>query len=321
MAAGGRYYEPGNEDAAVAFQPLAHIDREGERNWALRYVCDMLELQNLTLTPAITQEVEGALRSLADAPPEQRTLTGLHALCQNADIRDALHLYTLSGAYGQLFDADQDELKSSFWLMFEMTHVMEMGEQVVIPTLSYLFHRIEKRFDGRPTLLVLDECWLFLRHGIFASRLQSWLKTLRKRNVYVVFATQEPADAAESSISPTIISACPTRIFLPDAEATVPEVAKYYKTFGLTDAELHIIANAQQKRDYYYRSIKGRRLFTLDMGPVALAFAGFSNPKQQSFLDTIEKKLPASRWAAAILKYNHLDWAVELLEPPRRKAA
>jgi type IV secretion system protein VirB4 len=321
MAVGGQYYEPGNEDAAVAFQPLAQIDREGERNWALRYVCDMLELQNLTLTPAITQEVEGALRSLADAPPEQRTLTGLHALCQNAGIRDALHLYTLSGAYGQLFDADQDELKSSFWLMFEMTHVMEMGEQVVIPTLSYLFHRIEKRFDGRPTLLVLDECWLFLRHGIFASRLQSWLKTLRKRNVYVVFATQEPADAAESSISPTIISACPTRIFLPDAEATVPEVAKYYKTFGLTNAELHIIANAQQKRDYYYRSIKGRRLFTLDMGPVALAFAGFSNPKQQVFLDTIEKKLPASRWAAAILKFNHLDWAVELLEPPRRKAA
>ena len=176
--------------------------------------------------------------------------------------------------------------------MFEMTHVMEMGEQVVIPTLSYLFHRIEKRFDGRPTLLVLDECWLFLRHGIFASRLQSWLKTLRKRNVYVVFATQEPADAAGSSISPTIISACPTRIFLPDAEAAVPEVAKYYKTFGLTDAELHIIANAQQKRDYYYRSIKGRRLFTLDMGSVALAFAGFSNPKQQVFLNTIEKKLP-----------------------------
>lgn len=321
MAVGGRYYELGNDDAPIAFQPLALIDRDAERNWALRYVCDMLELQNITLTPAITQEVEGALRSLADAPPNQRTLTGLHALCQNADIRDALHLYTLAGAYGQLFDAEQDDLRSSFWLMFEMTHVMEMGEKVVVPALSYLFHRIEKRFDGRPTLLVLDECWLFLRHEAFASRLQSWLKTLRKRNVYVVFATQEPADAAESSISPTILSACPTRIFLPDAEATVPEVAKYYKTFGLSSTELHIIATAQGKRDYYYRSIKGRRLFTLDIGPAALSFAGFSDPKQQLFLDTLEKKLPPSRWASAILKYNKLDWAVELLEPPRKQAA
>lgn len=321
MAVGGRYYEPGNDQAPVAFQPLAHIDQDGERNWALRYVCDILELQNITLTPALVHEVEGALRSLGDAPPEQRTFTGLQAMCQDMGIRDALQLYTLSGAWGQLFDADRDDLKSHFWLLFEMAHVMDMGEQVVIPMLSYLFHRIEKRFDGRPTLLVLDESWLFLKHPSFASRLQNWLKTLRKKNVYVVFATQEPADAAESSIRSTIISACPTRIFLPDPEALVPEVARHYKSFGLTDAELRIIANAQRKHDYYYRSVKGRRLFTLDMGQVALSFAGFSSPEHQKYLDVIAQKVPAHRWAAAILKFNRLDWAVELLEPETRKAA
>ena len=321
MAIGGKYYEPGNDQADISFQPLANIHIESERNWALQYICDILQSQNIVIAPNITHEIENALRSLSDAPEDQRTFTGLHALCQNAEIRDALHLYTISGAYGQLFDAQSDDLQECFWLMFEMSHVMDMGEQVVIPTLAYLFHRVEQRFDGRPTLLVLDESWLFLKHESFANRLQNWLKTLRKKNVYVVFATQEPADAAESSISSTIISACPTRIFLPDEEALVPEVAKHYQTFGLSQAELRILSTAQKKRDYYYRSIKGRRLFSLDMGDVALSFAGMSNPDDHKFLDTIEQGIPESEWATSILKRNKLDWATELLTSTRSVAA
>lgn len=314
MAVGGRYYEPGHEQSPVAFQPLAQIHQPGERRWALNYLSDLLEAQSIALTPALKQELEGALQALADAPEAQRTFTGLQALCQSAVIREGLQLYTLSGTYGQLFDADHDDLRDHFWLLFEMGTVMEMGEAVVMPVLAYLFHRIEQRFDGRPTLLILDECWLFLRHDVFAKRLQGWLKTLRKQNVYVVFATQEPADAAASSISATLISACPTRIFLPDPEAQVPEVARHYQTFGLSQTELNIIAQAQRKRDYYYRSVQGRRLFSLDMGPVGLSFCAFSTPKHQQYLDLISRKVPERHHAAAILKFNRLDWALELLQ-------
>lgn len=321
MAVGGLYYEPGNDYAPLAFQPLALVDQESERNWALRYVCDMLELQKLTVTPSVVQELGCALRSLADAPVNQRTLTGLHALCQDTPIRAALEPYTLLGTYGQLFDADHDGLGGHFWLMFEMGHIMDLGEKAIIPALTYLFRRIEQRFDGRPTLLVLDECWLFLKHPSFASRLQSWLKTLRKKNVYVVFATQEPADAAESSIRSTLISACPTRIFLPDADATAPEVAKHYRMFGLSGAELDIIAHGHRQRDYYYRSSQGRRLFSLDLGPVALAFTAFSSPVHQKYLDRVSQQVPAMHWASAILKFNKLEWAIELLNKQRRSLA
>jgi type IV secretory pathway VirB4 component len=68
-----------------------------------------------------------------------------------------------------------------------------MGQAgVVAPVLTYLFHRLEERFDGRPTLLVLDEAWIFLDHPLFAARIREWLKTLRKKNVAVLFATPEP---------------------------------------------------------------------------------------------------------------------------------
>jgi type IV secretion system protein VirB4 len=155
--------------------------------------------------------------------------------------------------------------------------------------------------------MILDEAWLFLKHPSFASRLQAWLKTLRKKNVYVTFATQEIADAADSPILPTILSACPTKIYLPNEEALTPKIAAAYAGFGLSETEISIIAQAQKKRDYYYRSVHGRRLFTLDLGPTALAFAGMSTPADQRILDDIVSATPPARRAEAILRSRGLD--------------
>src|SRR3546814_1515797 len=79
----------------------------------------------------------------------------------------------------------------------------------VLPVLTYLFHRLERRFDGAPTLLVLDEAWTFLDDPLFAGRIREWLKTLRKKNVSVVFATQSLADIQRSAIAPALVDSCP----------------------------------------------------------------------------------------------------------------
>ena len=110
--------------------------------------------------------------------------------------------------------------------------------------------------------MIVDEAWLFLEPPGLCRRLQAWLKTLRKKNVYVVFATQEVADAtSKPELMSTILSACHTKIFLPDDEALTPAMTEAYQAVGLTTAEIAILAKAQKKRDYYYRSVKGRRLF------------------------------------------------------------
>jgi type IV secretion system protein VirB4 len=92
-----------------------------------------------------------------------------------------------------------------------------MGQAgAIAPVLTYLFHRLEARFTGRPTLLILDEAWVFLDHPLFAARIREWLKVLRKKNVSVIFATQSLADIAQSTIAPAIIESCPQRILLPN---------------------------------------------------------------------------------------------------------
>jgi len=148
----------------------------------------------------------------------------------------------------------------------------------------------------------VDEAWLFLSHPVFARRLQAWLKTLRKKNVYVVFATQEVADAtSKPELLSTILSACPTKIFLPDDEALTPAMTAAYRAVGLTTAEIDILAKAQKKRDYYYRSVKGRRLFQLGLGPAALAFVGASSEDDQRFLDEMIRTRSVREYARAML--------------------
>ena len=321
IAVGGSYYEPGNDASDFAFQPLARIHDRAERHWATQFVLNLITAQNHPLTPAMKARVSEVVASLASMPVQHRTLSVLMGLL-GPDLGAVIKPYTIDragGRFGQIFDSQSDQLRMSSWLHIEMGHLMALGEDVIVPALEYLFHQVEQSFDGSPTLMILDEAWLFLKHPIFANRLQAWLKTLRKKNVYVAFATQEIADAADSPILPTILSACPTKIYLPNEEALTPKIAAAYAGFGLSDTEIGIIAQAQKKRDYYYRSVHGRRLFTLDLGPTALAFAGMSTPADQRVLDDIIATTPPDRRAEAILRHRGLEAAAAAVATAARQ--
>jgi type IV secretion system protein TrbE len=321
LAVGGSYYEPGNETSPTAFQPLAHIDQRSERVWGTQFVLNLLAAQKVPQTPDVKNRVADAVLRLAAADPPHRTISVLAGLV-GPDLASALKPYTVDpsgGRFGQIFDSRQDELGLSSWVHIEMGHLMALGEEAIVPALAYLFHRVEQALDGNPTLLILDEAWLFLKHPIFAGRLEEWLKTLRKMNVAVVFATQEVADAAKSPILSTLLSACQTKIYLPNEEALTPHIAEAYKGFALSETEIGILAQAQKKRDYYYRSVLGRRLFTIDIGPVGLAFAGMSTPADQRFLDSLVASGRPDSYAERILRHRGLTDAADRLAACRRR--
>ena len=318
LAVQGDFYEPGGDDACLAFQPLACIDEQAERIWAAEFVLLLLKEQKVDETPTVKKEIDSALVTLATYAKPSRTLTLFAELVQSKDVREALRPYTIQGNYGQIFDAAEEIINEGFWLNLEMNALMSMNQEAVIPALFYLFHAVEKRFNGRPTLLILDEAWLFLKHSVFMNQLQSWLKTLRKKNVYVVFATQEVADAAGSPIMATILSACHTKIYLPDEEALTPVMSETYHRFGLSDAEIQLLSYMQAKRDYYYRSVNGHRVFNLNMGPIALTFAGMSTPDDQKFMDELIKNVQPDKRSAKMLRYRNIEWGAVLLDngPP-----
>ncbi|HEY0501852.1 MAG TPA: conjugal transfer protein TrbE, partial [Lysobacter sp.] len=318
LGLGGEHYDLGNtqdEGGAIAFQPLARIDREGYRTWAAEWIEGRLIQEGVSVRPEEREAVWSALGSLASAPVEQRTLTGLSVLLQSNALRQALAPYVLGGAHGRLLDADHDRLGSADVQGFEMEELMH-SKAAALAVLRYLFARFEERLDGAPTLLILDEAWLFLDDPVFAARIRQWLKTLRKKNVSVVFATQSLADIQGSVIAPAIVESCASRIFLPNPQATEPQIRTIYESFGLNARQIDIVAQAQPKQDYYYQSRLGNRVFDLDLGPVALAFAGASTPEHQRDIDAVLAAHGAQDFAAHWLRHCGLDWAADLIDPP-----
>jgi type IV secretion system protein TrbE len=296
----------------LALQPLAHLDQPGEMAFALQWVTALIAAEGVRVTPDVKDAVWTALRSLASAPPEERTLTGLAVLVQSSALVAALAPYTLEGAYGRLLDGADERIATTDALHIEMEEVM--GHKALIaPVLTYLFHRLEARFDGRPTLLVLDEAWTFLDDAIFAARIREWLKTLRKKNVAVVFATQSLTDIERSSIAPALIESCPTRIFLPNDRAREPQARSVYERFGLNDRQIEILSLAAPKRDYYAQTARGNRLFELGLGPVALALCGAGTPDDQRLIDHCLTDGGAANFAARFLEAKGLGWAADLL--------
>jgi type IV secretory pathway VirB4 component len=288
LGMGGTAIDLGGNGVA-AFQPLARIDTPQRPRRRPQLGDDASRSGGPADTPEVKEPVWSALGSLMSAPPEQRHLTGLRLLVQNAAVQAALQPYTQEGAMGGVFDGAEDRLTLSDLVLFEMEEIMARPKAAA-PALLHLFDRLEEQFDGSPSLLILDEAWLFLDSPIFAARIREWLKTLRKKNVAVVFATQSLADIATSSIAPALIESCSTRIYLPNERAFEPQQRQAYERFGLNETEIDLIATAQRKRHYYYASPKGRRLFELALGPVALAFCTASDPDARATIAALEQQ-------------------------------
>jgi type IV secretory pathway VirB4 component len=110
--------------------------------------------------------------------------------------------------------------------------------------------------------------------------------------VSVVFASQSLDDIAKSKIASALIENCPTRIFLPNDRAEEPNTRDLYESFGLSERQIQIIAQAIPKAQYYYQSRSGNRLFELALSPFALAVAGSSSRDDLNLMDKIIAAYP-----------------------------
>jgi type IV secretion system protein VirB4 len=298
-------------ETSVSLQPLAGIHHTPERAWAADWVVDILAREQVALTPELKEHLWAALTSLASAPVGERTLTGLAVLLQAAKLKQALRPYCIGGAYGRLLDAETERLGEASVQAFETEGLIGTGAAGAV--LAYLFHRIEGRLDGRPTLLIIDEGWLALDDGGFAAQLREWLKTLRKKNASVVFATQSLSDIDGSPIAPAIVESCPTRIFLPNERAIEPQITAIYRRFGLNDRQIEIVARATPKRDYYCQSRRGNRLFELGLGPIALAFCAASSRADHADIEHVIAEFGHEDFVHGWLAAHDLLWAADLI--------
>ncbi len=292
---GGKFYNLGNNE--LAFQPLKDIDDKDEKRFVIDWLCNIFEKENIEITPKIRNILDEAIESLANASIEDRTLFNFTSFVQDQNLRQALSFYCGNGIYSEYFDSNTDNIDNNDFIVFEMGEVVN-EPKIIEPLLDYLFHKIEKEFlDGTPLLIVLDECWTFLKNPKMKDTIEKWLKELRKKNASVIFATQSLTDITKSDIAPTIIDNCPTNIFLPNTRA-VSKWLNLYQEFDLNDIQIQTIANGTANRDYFIKNNYGSREFSLNLTNLELCYVGKSSVNDHNMILKMKNEvdtLPISR--------------------------
>lgn len=236
---GGRYdrIAPG---VPTGFNPLALPDSPANRAFLRDWLAVLLKAEGpeefATISAAVDATYANAA-SLRRLKHFKELLAGARRP-QPGDLADRLGAWIGEGEHAWLFDNAADRLDLSQRVLgFDMTALLE-NPRLRTPVMMYLFHRIDERLDGQPTMILIDEGWKALDDEVFAARIRDWLKTLRKRNALVGFATQSARDALDSRISTALVEQTATMVFMPNARARYED---YCEGFGLTDHELALI--------------------------------------------------------------------------------
>jgi type IV secretion system protein VirB4 len=224
----------------TGFNPLSLPDSPANRAFLRDWLAVLLTAQGAEEHAIIAGAVDAAYAN--DASLRQlghfRELLAGSRRPQPGDLASRLEAWTQGHEHGWLFDNEHDRLDLSARVIgFDMTALLE-SPRLRTPVMMYLFHRIDERLDGSPAMILIDEGWKALDDEVFAARIRDWLKTLRKRNALVGFATQSARDALDSRISTALVEQTATMVFMPNARARAED---YCQGFGLTEHELELI--------------------------------------------------------------------------------
>lgn len=310
---GGKFYDLGKDN--LAFQPLKNVDDDEEKEWALQWLSQILFQEGIKVDAKKRTLLWEALKSLSDMDKSYRTLSNYISFLQDESMSEALTLYSGTNAYGKYFDSDYEYFEDNNFVSFEMGEVIK-NEKVITPLLDYIFHKIEtEKLDGTPSLIVLDECWVFLKNENMANKIAEWLKVLRKKNTSVIFATQSLQDISDSQIASSIIDACKTNIFLPNEKAMSTWI-NLYKKFNLNEVEIQDINDGKMKRDYFVKSSEGSRIFSLNSSTTEIALIGASSKNEQAKImvlkNEIDKKIMSSERKTKLLNREWINYKIEI---------
>jgi type IV secretion system protein VirB4 len=238
-AIGGRYdvLRPGTPSG---LNPLQLDDSAANR----QFLIDWLALLAGSATVEELAEIKDAVDANYAQPIHHRRLRHIVELFRGGhrpnagDLWSRLRPWWDDGERAWLFDNEVDATDlSARSVGFDMTQILD-DPAVRTPAMMYLFHRVEERLDGSPTIIVVDEGWKALDDDVFVRRIKDWEKTIRKRNGIVGFATQSAQDALESRIASAIIEQAATQIFMANPKARAED---YVGGFGLTPHEYELV--------------------------------------------------------------------------------
>jgi type IV secretion system protein VirB4 len=224
--------------------PLQLPDTPENRRFLIDWVRQLAQSGGEALSAAEIRQIKDAVDANFVAPPHYRRLRTFVELLRGGhrpheqDLYSRLRPWWGAGEHAWLFDNPEDQVDlTNEAVGFDMTRILD-NSVLRTPGMMYLFHRVEERLDGTPSIIVIDEGWKALDDDIFVARIKDWEKTIRKRNGIVGFVTQSAEDALGSRIASAIVEQAATQIFMANPKA---QASDYMDGFGLTHHEYELV--------------------------------------------------------------------------------
>jgi type IV secretion system protein VirB4 len=184
-----------------------------------------------------------------------------------------------------MFDNEVEDFSLASWTNIEMKDILSV-ERLARAFLDHAFRQIEKRLDGRPTFIYLEEASFLLNNKDFLPSLDDWLKTFRKKIAFVWMTIQSPESVSgieDEKIKATLADNVPN-LLLGFNNRLENHRALYKSMFAMTDEQVDILRDITPKRDYLLISANNCRIMRTKFDKESLAYLR-SEPSFQRILD------------------------------------
>jgi type IV secretion system protein VirB4 len=303
---GGTHIEL-SQEGGERLCPLASIDTDSERAWAEKYISFLVELNGLTVTPEIRQDIRQAVYLLSRSQGS-RSLTALYMACGVPALKNALQFYLNS-----ILNGERDGLRLARLVTFEMHRLYALDQKIMNGTLFYIFERIRRRLSSDvPTFMFVDEFREALSHPIAAKAFKEYLFEGRALNLAIWLVIQELSETLASPLAGAVLEQRATTICLPNVQARFAGQGNY-QALGCSEMDCLAIASATPKRDYYVMNADGKRMISLELGPVMLALLA-SGDSDRPALDSLIQRYGRPRAAVEWLRRRGLSAQAQRLE-------
>lgn len=241
QASGGTYLALHN-GIATGFSPLkALTDCAPDKSFLSLFIRQLVRADGKPISVQEERRIEDGINAVMKLPVADRSLSALRSMLGMKDasgVGARLEKWTSEGSLGWVFDNPDDSMTlDARFIGFDMTDFLDNAD-IRTPVMLYLFHRIDQLLNGERMIICIDEFWKALGDEAFRRFAQDGLKTYRKRNALMVFATQSPADALKSDISHSILEQVATKIMLPNPFGARRD---YVDGFALSEAEFKLV--------------------------------------------------------------------------------
>jgi len=237
-------YEIFRSDGGTSLNPLSLPDSVVNRHFLVRWLS--LLIPRIQSQSNWEHSVDAALSGVYQLPVAERRLSRLREFFDPTEMGGAhTHLArwceSTNGLLAPLFDNHDDQWQALFQqgglLGIDMTSCLK-NDEIREPLTAYLFHLIDQRLNGPPTVVWIDEFASFIKDAAFSDFVDNACRTWRKRNGVMALITQSPSDIADSAIARTLIEQIPTRVFFPNSNA---QQSAYCELYGLNEREFTLV--------------------------------------------------------------------------------